>query len=114
LLLICTVSLLPASSKDHDAQTKDGRLVQIKFTAVTSGFSIYGEPDYLIALQLEKRKKVVEIFNGPGRRALECAGGEQKNGQRRMSIARLKKAMVNVEDEDRIKQINQLVLCQKS
>ena len=104
------LSLLRASVKDHDATTKDGRLVQIKFTTVTSGFSIYGEPDYLIALQLEKRKKVVEVFNGPGRIALECAGDEQKNGQRRMSLARLKEAQARVARVDRIQPINQLLL----
>ncbi|MGA2404658.1 MAG: hypothetical protein ABSG91_23635 [Syntrophobacteraceae bacterium] len=108
------LSLLPSSSKDHDAETKDGRLVQIKFTVGTKSFSAYGQPDHLIALQLVNRKNVVEVFNGPGSVALECAGRKQKNGQRQMSIACLKKAMEKVAEVDRIRPINQLVLCQKS
>src|SRR5207249_2647045 len=81
--------LTDPSFKTHDAKTVDGkRLVQVKFTAGKSGFGIYGKPDYLIALQLLDRKKVMEVFNGPGEIAWECAGRPQKNGQCSMAIGR--------------------------
>ncbi len=64
------LSLFPSLSKDHDAKAKDGRLVQIKFTAGTKSFSVYGQPDHLIALQLVNRKNVVEVFSGSGTVAL--------------------------------------------
>ena len=65
--------LADPSLETHDAKTKDGTQVQIKFTAGKSGYGIYSKPQHLIALQLVDRSKVVEVFNGPGEIAWKCA-----------------------------------------
>lgn len=41
------LSLLPNSTKTHDAVSKEGKQVQIKATQV-KGIAISSEPDYLI------------------------------------------------------------------
>lgn len=104
------LELLPPSFEAHDARTKDGRLVQVKFTAGKSGYSIYGKPDNLIALRLVERRNLVEIFNGPGAIAWECVGGEQKNGQRALSMSRLAEANCRVPEANRIRRVHELHL----
>jgi hypothetical protein len=99
------LELLPSSFEAHDAKTKDGRLVQVKFTAGSSGFSVYGKPDHLIALRLVDRKRVVEVFNGPGEIAWECVGPKQKNGQHPLRLKRLEAARIRVEMAQQILQI---------
>jgi hypothetical protein len=66
------LTLIEASFETHDARTRDGKLVQIKFTAGSSGYGIYGRPDFLIALRLANRRDIVEVFNGPGQIAWQC------------------------------------------
>jgi hypothetical protein len=74
------LELTEPSFKTHDARTKDGKLIQVKFTAGKS-IGIYAKPDYLIVLRLADRKEIVEVYNGPGEIAWACAGKPQKNGQ---------------------------------
>ena len=82
------LKLLPESSKTHDAVTPDGKLVQIK---VTQGkqIALYGEPDYLLVLQVQRDGSFVEIYFGPGKRPWEESGKMQKNGQRHISLKKL-------------------------
>jgi hypothetical protein len=106
--------LTEPSLKTHDAKTKDGkRQVQIKFTAGTSGFGIYGKPDYLIALRLINRKDVVEVFNGPGTIAWQCAGKPQKNGQRSLAMGRLAALNKSVPAAERIPRVREMQLLQR-
>jgi hypothetical protein len=54
------LTLYPPSNKTHDAETEDGRKVQVKLTGGTRGIVLSSEPDYLIVLQLQDYKfKVV-------------------------------------------------------
>jgi hypothetical protein len=56
--------LLPFSVECHDAQTKDGRLAQIKATQ-GDGVALCAQPDHLIVIQLQKDGTIIEIYNGP-------------------------------------------------
>ena len=71
------LKLLPESSKMHDAITADGRLVQIK---VTQGkqIALYGEPDYLLVLEVHRDSSFTEVYSGPGKAPWEGAGKMQK------------------------------------
>ena len=89
--------LLQESAETHDAITADGKYVQIKITQIKR-VSLYSEPDYLLVLQVQQDGTIIEIYNGAGREPWECAGKLQKNGQRSISIARLRKLEVHPHD----------------
>lgn len=89
------LELLPASSQNHDAKTKDGRMVQIKCTQGDS-IGLRGKPDFLIVLKLLPNGKVEEKYNGPGELAWDNAGRVQRNGQRQISLYRLRLVMEKV------------------
>jgi hypothetical protein len=104
--------LADPSLETHDATTKDGGiLVQIKFTAGRSGYGIYSKPQHLIALQLVNRNEVVEVFNGPGEIAWQCASAKpSKNGQHSMAMGRLRALNAEVADHRRIPRVRNLYL----
>src|SRR5690349_3086807 len=84
------LELLCSSTQCHDAKTRDGRLVQVKLTGGNSAISMYDEAHHLIVLQLLKRSEFIEVYNGPGTLPWQLAGKVQKNGQRSISLSRLR------------------------
>ena len=86
------LTLLPNSSETHDAVSKDGKFVQIKATQINR-IAISSEPEHLIVIRLSRDGSWEEIYNGPGDLAWNNAGKMQKNGQRPISIAKLKAIM---------------------
>jgi hypothetical protein len=95
------LTLLRGSAETHDATTSDGRLVQIKATQGRN-IGLRSEPDYLLVLRITKRGEMEEVYNGRGWRAWEAAGRMQKNGQRPVSITRLRLLMDDVPSSERI------------
>ena len=95
------LTLLPNSTKTHDAVSKDGKYVQIKATQVQS-ISISSEPDYLIVIKLFSDGSWEEVYNGLGKPVWNNAGKMQKNGQRSISLSKLKKLALLVEENDKI------------
>ncbi len=98
--------LLTASAERHDATTKDGKLVQIKATQGTRGVGLRSEPDYLIVLRITRDGSAEEVFNGPGSVAWNNAGGMQKNGQRPISLNKLRALMKNVSADEKLPTVN--------
>lgn len=98
------LELLPNSTKTHDAFSKDGKYVQIKATQV-KGIAISSEPDFIIVIQIQSDGSWNEIYNGPGKDVWDNAGKMQKNGQRPISVHKLRCLMENVKDSDKIKRI---------
>lgn len=95
------LTLLPNSSERHDAKDRQGRLIQIKATQIDR-ISISSEPDYLIVIQITSDGNWSEIYNGACSRVWNNAGKMQKNGQRPISIAKLKLLMKSVSDDEKI------------
>ena len=95
------LTLLPNSYEKHDAKDKQGRMVQIKATQINR-IAISSEPDYLIVIQITPDGNWSEIYNGTGSRVWDNAGKMQKNGQRPISIAKLKLLMKSVSDDEKI------------
>ena len=95
------LELLENSAQIHDAKTKDGRLVQIKATQ-TNRISISSEPEYLIVIQIDKTGAWHEVYNGPGKEPWEKTGKMQKNGQRPITISKLKELMAMVPEYKKI------------
>lgn len=83
------LDLATASTKAHDAIAKDGRQVEIKLTQKSST-ALRHLPEHLIVLQRLKGQSVEVIFNGPGETVWKACGKMQKNGQRQISISKLK------------------------
>jgi hypothetical protein len=98
------LKLLPNSTKTHDARTNDGKMVQIKATQV-KGIAISSEPDYLIVIRLLSDGSWEEIYNGPGKAAWESACKMQKNGQRPISLCKLRNLMGSVDAKDKIARV---------
>ena len=98
------LSLLPNSTKTHDAVSKEGKQVQIKATQV-KGIAISSEPDYLIVIRIFPDGSWEEIYNGPGKAAWDNAGKMQKNGQRPISLSKLRNLMGSVNINDKIERI---------
>ena len=88
--------LFPGSSKSHDGAAQDGRPVEIKATQGNT-VALRAEPQHLIVLHLNKEGHATEVFNGPGALVWANCGAMQKNGQRPVSLSRLRKLMEQVE-----------------
>lgn len=95
------LKLLKASAKTHDAVAPDGRHVQVKATGGKS-ISISSRPQHLIVLRLERDGGATTIYNGPGRKPWMAAGKKQKNGQRSLSLAKLRALQEKVAPEDAV------------
>lgn len=95
------LDLRPGSTLAHDALTKDGRPVEIKFTQGKS-VAIRHEPGHLIVLCRARGARTSVVFNGPGLAAWEAAGAMQKNGQRPIRLSRLAALNKEVPDTARL------------
>jgi hypothetical protein len=83
------IELLPASHECHDGRClRTGINVQIKGTR-RSRVAMYAEADHLIVLRLAAGR-AEEIYNGPGAGPWAAAGPVAKNGQRTISLAKLR------------------------
>jgi hypothetical protein len=95
------LSLLPPSSSTHDARAPDGRLVQVKATQGKS-VALRENPDFLIVVRLHSNGTSEDIYNGPGKPVWDSCGRMQKNGQRPISLAKLRQLNQSVRESTRI------------
>ena len=93
------IELLRNSTETHDAVSADGKYVQIKATQINR-IAISSEPDYLIVIKLFSDGSWEEVYNGPGKLVWENAGKMQKNGQRPISLSKLRCLMNSVDRKD--------------
>lgn len=95
------LELFEASHPVHDARAQDGRLVQIKATQ-GDRIAIGERPEYLIVLKIDRDGGFEEVYNGPGDIAWSLVGKRQKTGQCHVSLAKLRAAMAEVPERDRL------------
>lgn len=93
------LELLPNSTETHDAVSSAGEYVQIKATQINR-IAISSEPDYLIVIKLFSDGSWEEVYNGPGKPVWDNAGKIQKNGQRPISLSKLRCLMNSVDRKD--------------
>ena len=98
------LELFPASEETHDAKAPDGRLVQIKATQINR-IAISSEPEWLLVLKIHKDGTFSEEYNGPGKLAWDHCGKMQKNGQRPISLAKLRELQTEVPEPERLKRM---------
>lgn len=93
------LTLYPGSHPGHDAFDADGRDVQIKMTGGKS-VSLYATCDRLVVLRVVSPEEAEIVYDGPGAPVWAAAGAMQKNGQRPISLSRLR----TVRDTDETQQ----------
>jgi len=98
------LTLLPASTQGHDALAADGRLVQVKATHGDS-VALRESCEMLLVLELDQEGGCAEVYNGPGERVWNAAGKLQRNGQRSVSLAKLRKLAEQVENSARLERV---------
>lgn len=96
-----SLELLPHSAQGHDAIAASGALVEIKATQGSS-VALREQPNHLIVLHLSRLGEATEVYNGPGAPVWEAAGAVQRNGQRPISLSKLRKLMVCVPEALRL------------
>lgn len=82
------LTLYPPSHPGHDASDENGD-VQIKMTAGKS-VSMYATCTRLVVLRVVSPEEAEIVYDGPGDVAWQQAGAMAKNGQRRISLSRLR------------------------
>ena len=83
------LTLYSMSEPGHDAFDVEGRLVQIKMTAGRS-IAMYSECDRLVVLRVVSPSEAEIVYDGDGAPAWAEAGRVGKNGQRVISLSKLK------------------------
>lgn len=106
------IELFPPSAETHDGRTPDGRNVQVKITQ-GKGFVFRKEPDYLIALHLDKHTgEVTEVYNGSGNGLF--SGVEKDNHGNRVSLNQLLGLDSAVTEYERIPAMHEIPKYKKS
>jgi hypothetical protein len=95
------LELLPCSAECHDARADGEKLVQIKATQGSS-VALRSEPQHLLVLKILRDGTTEEAYNGPGALAWAHVGPPQKNGQRSISLSKLRRLMEQVSPDDRL------------
>lgn len=91
------LELLPASSKIHNARTRDcSKLVQVKTTQSDSlVFRSEQQPQHLLVIKLSAEGVPEMVFNGPGAAVYAKHG----SGQRAVRLSTLRKIPVDLQDQ---------------
>lgn len=99
------IKLFPDIKKHHDAESSDGRLVQIKATMKKSlTFPADHVPNYYIGVQVGADGTFIEVFNGPGAIAWESVKhrAKPKTNLHCVPVGAFAKLQGKVRQEDRI------------
>ena len=86
------LKLYGRSKKGLDAETQDGKTVQIKLTAKRGPIGFCDAetiPDYVLVMQLVEGR-FHTVYNGSGRSVYASCGPKSGNGQRFIGLAKLK------------------------
>jgi hypothetical protein len=83
------LKLLPASAAGHDARDENGALVQIKLTSGNS-VGLRANCERLLVMRIVDPTSAELVYNGPGEPVWTACGKMQKNGQRSISLTKLR------------------------
>ena len=105
------LTLLKASTAEHDATSSDGQtMVQIKLTQGKRGIALRAKPEHLLVLRLAPDLSVEVVYNGPGHSPWAAAGKIQSNGQRPVSLTRLRDMQGKICNSKRLPLCNEVDL----
>ncbi len=83
------LKLLPASAPGHDARDNNGALVQIKLTSGKS-IGLRASCERLLVMRIVDPTSAELVYDGPGEPVWAACGKMQKNGQRSISLTKLR------------------------
>ncbi len=83
------LKLLPASAAGHDARDENGALVQIKLTSGKS-IDLRASCEMLLVMRIVDPTSAELVYDGPGEPVWTACGKMQKNGQRSISLTKLR------------------------
>lgn len=92
--------LSPPSTLGHDATCQTRGAVQVKITAGKT-VSLRGPCNHLIVLRVVSPHEAEIVFDGSGMGIWESAGKTQSNGQRRISLAKLRSLVEQQQTENK-------------
>ena len=95
---------LQTPSKSFDALAANGKKVEIKATQ-KDRIAMRSEPEFLLVLKILENGEAVEMYNGPGKIVWDNAGPMQSNGQRTVSINKLKKLEAGIPDSLKLQKV---------
>jgi len=97
------IRLLPPNTPEHDAEDREGRLIQIRTNQGDAAY-LKQAPDYLLAFKLLPTGDVEEIYNGPGAQAWDVAleVKADANGYHAIRHNKLRRLMGTIGSNDRI------------
>ena len=98
------IALYAASAVVHDGEI-DGKKVQIKITQ-QEDIVINHEPEYLIALYLNKNGSVYEIYNGHGKAPWDSASKRDSHNNRHMRVNKLMELDLQVNADMRLRSVH--------
>ena len=84
---------------------RSSKMIRYRIFLSNNRIAISSEPDYLIVIKLFSDGSWEEVYNGPGNLVWDNAGKIQKNGQRPISLSKLKSLMTSVDENERILRI---------
>jgi len=99
------IEIYDSLKKHYDAETHDGRQIQIKATMKNSlTFPVDHVPDYYLGIQIHADGTFAEVFNGPGSIAAKAVENRKptKINLHSITINALKKLNTSVQESDRI------------
>ena len=96
------LKLYPPSNPIHDGRTPEGKEVQIKLTGGKK-IGLREEPNFLLVLRIVDPTHAEVVYNGPGLVPWNSANKMQKNGQRSLSLTKLKMFNEKVSEKNRIR-----------
>ncbi len=97
------LKLLPHSNRGHDAVSSSGKQVEIKATQ-GSVVRLREDAEHLVVLLLDKAGGATEVYNGPCS-PVWAACGPPRNGQRAISVTRLRRLMEDVPPDNRLPRV---------
>jgi hypothetical protein len=93
------LTLYPMSRAGHDARDKNGCDVQIKTTGGNRSVAMYSECNRLVVLRIVSPEEAEIVYDGPGGPAWAGAAKVGKNGQRVVSLAKLRTLASRLQNE---------------
>jgi hypothetical protein len=98
------LELMPASCPGHDALTADSKEVQIKAIQAKS-IAMRSNAEHLMVIKILKDGSFDEVFNGPGIVVWNQSGKMQSNGQRSISLTKLRMLQDIVSEANRVSRV---------
>lgn len=92
-------------SQGHDATTKEGKSVAIKATNGKKQIGFRGEADLMLALNVDDKGVIEEIYFGPFSIVLQNSNYSKTDEKRTIPVSKLRKLQIELNDKKKLLEI---------